>query len=364
MTLEHSDDGRAALKWWRIALVTTYTLISLLVVFIVQGEKVRADRNHALRISPTAVEPGLTPPDPLPSNTDFTEVKIGIYLEGIDDLSIKQSNWSPMFYLWFSWKGEKSLDPGNRFRIIGATIEKKELITERNGADGTNYQLYKLKTLNHKFFNTTRVPLDDHMLNIYVEDETRDVSKIRYVADKTANVSSRVKIPGYEITGSQMVVKPHTYKKAHGDPELMDQRTTFSQYNFAVEIRSNGIAIYFKFFIGLFAGVLLTLASFFTPATDGTRFGLPSAAYFGIIGNAYVANSIMPVGNHFGLTDFVTFTGLVTIALCVFGSLISYHYHRQTGGEGLSRQLDKISRKYIGLGFLIINILMPASAIF
>ena len=75
-----------------------------------------------------------------------------------------------------------------------------------------------------------RVPLDDHMLNIYVEDAVNDVGRLRYVADSASNVSSRVKIPGYNITGFSNVVKPHTYKTTYGDPRMAEgKHTTFRQ---------------------------------------------------------------------------------------------------------------------------------------
>ena len=366
MTLELTDDRKLFLKGWVAAIASAFLLLSLLVVVIVQGEKDHANRNHALRMSPTDVEPGKTPPDPLPSNTDFTEVNIGLYLEGIENLSVRDSHWSPTFYLWFRWKGDKSLDPGKNFRLVDAKIDKKELITDYSSADGNNYQLYKLIARNSKFFNTTRVPLDDHMLNIYVEDSVNDVSKLRYVVDMSTEVSSRVKIPGYNITGFSTVVKPHTYKTTYGDPRLANNsRATFSEFNFALTIKRSGIAIYLKLFIGLFAGVLLTMCSFFIrPSDTGPRYALPSAAYFGVIANAYMTNSLLPPSSSFGLSDLATGIGLFTISLSVVASLISGHYYLRKKEEEFSRQLDRLSWRSIGAGFLIVNIILPFCAFY
>jgi len=302
MSLELSDDRKIWLKFWTIGISIAFFLLSVLVVFIVQGEKSIANKNHALRMSATDVEPGKTPPDPLPSNTDFTEVKIGIYLEGVENLSVRDSNWTPTFYLWFRWKGNQSLEPGKNFRLVDAKVDRKELVDSYHGEDGTNYQIYKVIARNSKFFNTTRVPLDDHMLNIYVEDSVNDVSKLRYVVDPSTDVSSRVKIPGYNITGFSSVVKPHTYKTTYGDPRVEgNKRTTFSEFNFALTIKRSGLAIYIKLFIGLFAGVLLTMCSFFIrPSDTGPRYALPSAAYFGVIANAYMTNSLLPPSSYFG----------------------------------------------------------------
>jgi hypothetical protein len=69
-----------------------------------------------------------------------------------------------------------------------------------------------------KFFNTARVPLDGHMLNIYIEETRLDASRLRYVADPASNASSRVQVSGYTIDKSQQAVKTHTYRTTYGDP--------------------------------------------------------------------------------------------------------------------------------------------------
>lgn len=366
MTQELSNERKNLLKLWMFGISIAFILLSVLSVLIVQGEKDVSSRNHALRMSPTEVEPGKTPPDAMPTNTNFTEVNIGVYLEGIENLSVRDSNWTPTFYLWFRWKGDKSLDPGKNFRLVDAKVDRKELVDAYTGDDGVNYQIYKIISRNSKFFNTTRVPLDDHMLNIYVEDSVNDVSKLRYVVDPATQVSSRVKIPGYNITGFSTVVKPHTYKTTYGDPRVADNtRTTFSEFNFALTIKRSGIAIYLKLFIGLFAGVVLTMCSFFIrPSDTGPRYALPSAAYFGVIANAYMTNSLLPPSSYFGLTDLVTGIGLFTISLCVVASLVSGHYYLRKKEEEFSRQIDQLSWRFIGAGFLVVNIILPVCAFY
>ena len=357
---------KSFLRYWAIGITITYILIAVLVVYIIDGEKEKANRNHALRMSPDAVEPGKTPPDPLPPNTNFKTVHVGIYLDGIENLSIVESYWTPTFYIWFRWKGDKALDPGKYFRIVDGKIEKQDLQTSYITPDGTNYELYKVVARVSKFFNTTRVPLDDHMLNIYVEDSANDVAHMRYVADSSSGISSRVKVSGYNITGMSTVVKPHTYKTSYGDPRVTEgQRNTFSEFNYAVTIKRNGIGFFLKLFVGLYAGVLLTFCSFFIHASDtGSRYALPSASYFGVIANAYMANSLLPSSGHFGLADLVTAIGLFTITLSVVASLISVYYYLIKKEEIFSHELDMVSLKYIGVGFIAVNILLPVCAFY
>jgi hypothetical protein len=317
-------------------------------------------------MDPVAVEPGKTPPDPLPTNADFKIVNVGIYLDGIESFSIKDSYWTPTFYIWFRWKGEGSLNPGKNFRLVDGKIEKKDLQDSYHAPDGTNYELYKVVARVTKFFNTTRVPLDDHMLNIYIEDSSNDVRLMRYVSDPASDISSRVKVSGYDITGMGTVVKPHTYKTSYGDPRMeVNKRTTFSEFNYGVTIKRNSIGVYLKLFIGLYAGVLLTFCSFFIrPSETAPRYALPSASYFGVVANAYMAHSLLPSSGHFGLVDLVTVIGLFTITFCVVASLISVFYYLRKKEEDFSRALDKVSLRYIGAGFIAVNVLLPVCAFY
>ena len=364
MSSELPPQRKTFLKVWIFALAVIYLALGVLAVSTIENEKQTANRNHTLRMDAKAVEPGRTPPDPLPTNSDFINVELGVYVDGIDNFSIKDSFWTATFYVWFHWKGDKSLDPGKAFQLVDAKIEKKELLDNYSSADGTNYQRFRVVARINKFFNTTRVPLDDHMLNIYIEDSARDASKLRYVVDPATNVSSRVGVPGYRITGFSNVVKPHTYKTSYGDPRMAEgKNTTYTEYNFALTLKRSGAGVYLKLFIGLFAGVLLTIGSFFIrPSDTGPRFGLPSAAYFGAVANAYLVNSTLPSSGQFGLADFVTFIGLFTIFACFVSSLISAYFFLKREEKDLSRELDKVSWITIGIGFLIINIVLPVSA--
>jgi hypothetical protein len=366
MSVEFSADKKSFLRYWAIGISIVYILIAVMVIYIVQGEKDVANRNHALRMNPNAVEPGKTLPDPMPNNTDFKTVHVGVYLDGIENFSIKDSSWTPTFYIWFRWKGDKSLNPGKFFRVVDGKIEKQDLQDSYSSPDGTNYEVYKVVARVTKFFNTTRVPLDDHMLNIYIEDSSNDVVKMRYVSDPTSNISSRVKVSGYDITGFSTVVKPHTYKTTYGDPRVQEgKHTTFSEFNYGVTVKRNGIGVYMKLFIGLYAGVLLTFCSFFIrPSEAAPRYAFPSASYFGVVANAYMTHSLLPSSGQFGLADLATAIGLFTITFCVIASLISVYYYLRKKEEDFSRALDKVSLRYIGVGFIAVNVLLPVCAFY
>lgn len=359
-----SSQKRAFLMIWAGFIAIVYAHIGILTYSVIHGEKTASEAGHRIRLTPGAVERGQTPPDPIPETGNFLPVTIGLYIDGIDVFSIRDSMWSPTFYVWFSWKGDRALSPGANFRVVDGRIERKELQDEYYGADGTNYQRYRVIARMTKFYNTTRVPLDDHMLNIYIEDTRLDASKLRYVADPGTNVSSRVRVSGYRIIESGQAAKTHTYRTSYGDPrEPADMRRTFSMYTHGITIKRDGMCVYFKLFIGLFAGLALCFASYGLRASDvGPRFSMLAGAYFGAVSNSYLAGSLVPSSGQFGLVEYVTFIGLFTIFFSLLATIASMVIWNKRGDKELSRAFDLTTVAALSLGYLFVNVLMPLSA--
>lgn len=139
--------GAAKYKYlwgWMALMAAVYLCIGILAISVVQGEKTSSSSNHALRMAVDQVEPGRTPPDPVPAQGDFVPVTIGVYIDGIDNFSIKDSFWSSTFFIWFRWTGDRTLDPGKTFQLVDGKIEKKELLEEYYGPDGSNYQRFRV----------------------------------------------------------------------------------------------------------------------------------------------------------------------------------------------------------------------------
>lgn len=349
---------------WVVFLTLLYLGIGVAAVGVVNGERMTSVKTHEQRMTPGMVETGQTPPDALPAEATYVPVTVGMYLDNIDNFSIRDSGWSSVFLVWFRWKGDKNLDPGRNFQLVGAKIDKKDLLEELHDDGGTHYQRFRVTARFTKFFNTTRVPLDDHMLNIQMEDGARDVTQIRYVADTQSSVSSRARVPGYRITGHGTVVKNHTYKSAYGDPRMKEgTHKTFSEFNFGISVKRSDMGLYFKIFIGLFAGMLLTFTSFALRASEGgARVSMPVGSYFGAVANSYLVGSMLPSSGQFGLVEYVSFLGLFTIFTCLAASVVSMYIWQVVGNKDLSRAFDKATVTTIGLFYLAINIALPLCA--
>ena len=82
-----------------VAVVMGYTAIATL-------RQYRADalRLHQERMDPNVTEPGYTPADvALPPGARPNEVRVGVYVDRITDLSLESDAWTASFYIWFNW---------------------------------------------------------------------------------------------------------------------------------------------------------------------------------------------------------------------------------------------------------------------
>ena len=344
------------IKRFVIAIITVYVMATVLSAVLLRSKPPELASTPVAQIHSDAKTPE-TAPSASPT-TEPIKIHTGIYLDEIENVSIKDSYWTTTFFVWFTWKGDKSLDPGKSFQLVSAQILKKEIQDSYTSPDGTNYQCYKIVAKMTKFFNTTYMPLDQHVLDIYIEDAALDDSKLVYVVDPASNINPAIELPGFKIEGFSQDSQPHLYPTTFGDPRLSNgDFSSYSQYDYAIQFKRAGLGFFFKLFIGMFAGVLLTLGSFFIrPADTGPRYGIPSAAYFGAVGNTYMVNSLLPPSGLYGLTDLVTGLGLLTITLCVGATLLSTYYYLRKDDKEFSKAIDSASWKAFGACYFIVNI--------
>lgn len=158
------------------------------------------------------------------------------------------------------------------------------------------------------------------MLNIYIEDGSRDETQLRCAVDAGASkISSRVKVPGFDLFG--------------------------------------------KISLALFAALSLAYCVLFIKPSDvDPRFGLTARAFFGTVANIYLANSMVPDSGGFGLIDFVTGIGLVTIFIIVAESVMSLAIHGKLDDPEWSCALDRVTAAILIPCYIITNIVVARAA--
>jgi hypothetical protein len=354
-------NGRAFLIAWSILLILFFVIIGTFSLTKIDNLKKTSAARHADRMSASRIEAGRTAPElTLPAGSNPEKVQVGVYLDHLASISVADNTWSPEFYLWFKWSND-AINPGDTFDIIEGEIVSKQKQSEFH-RHGEHYEKYLIKAQITKYFDSLRFPLDDHVLTISIEDGKFPWKDLEYVSDiGHSNISSRVKIPGYIVTKHSLIMKPHTYKSNFGDPRLeKNNHATFSQHLYGVSIARDGLGIYFKVFIGLFAAVAISLLAFFIKPTDvDPRFGLGVGGFFGAVANSLLSVSFVADNGSLSLLDMVNMIGLISIFLTLVESTISLYLFDIRGEVALSRLFDRVSFTIIFIGFTLINIFIP-----
>ncbi len=321
-------------------------------------------RDHKARIDPKLTEDGKTQPESKPpaGHEDETpaDVKVGIYVDRIAALSMKESYWTVEFYIWFTWKND-DWNPGETFQVVGGEISKSTLIEEKP-VNGEHYALYRVIAKITKSFNTTRFPRDDHLLTIHIEDTQRPFYQLRYVADEVnSSISSRVSVPGYKIYDQTAVVKQHPYKTTRGDPDLPEgYKDTYSQFIYGIWIERPGWGLHIKMFLTLFAAVLIPSIGFFTNPTH--RLQVVVGSFFASVASVYISSTVVPDPGIVTLADIINGIGVLTIAVIMFQTVVSQYFYERQKLEDFSDAFDYATLVVlIGL-FIWLNISIPSAA--
>jgi hypothetical protein len=355
--------ARYWLAAWALLLIALFLVAGLSLVQSLRANRQAAAGRHAARIDPAADEPGVTAGDrDLPPDARPTQILAGVYVDRVLELSVKEVHWTVEFYLWFRWRGDTPKTCED-FQLVDGSIESKDQEADETVA-GERYQRFRVVAKITKFFDVSRFPCDDHQLTIAVELPAHVRQEVLFVADRdNTAVSSRVRVPAYDLGPATVLEKPHSYKTTRGDPRLATgTKSTYSQLRMGVGIERSGWGLYFKLFQSLYVAVMLALLAFFIRPTEvDPRFGLGVGALFAAVANAYVISSLVPDTGVLALADVVNGVGIGVILLTVVQSTVSLHLYTH-GREARSRTFDRLSFAVILPAYVLLNIALPLAA--
>lgn len=343
--------GLRRFQRWTAFLVLFFGGAGVLVGWIQSAERARQDNDWRAFLDPSAPDPGLTAADDIPADR-ARRVAVGLYLERITEVSIRDSRFRALVDIWFSWEGE-GFDPTEHLVVVDGTVESIKLL-EQVSEGGRSYRRYQAGIAIAKTFHIHHFPLDRHLLLIGLEDGDASRDELLYVPDlPNSAVSSRAAVHGYRIGPLRAVEKPHSYKTSQGRPGVAaGQRATFSQARFGLVISRDGWGSFVKMFHALFVAVAIALIPCFIRPTDlDPRFGLGVGALFAAVANSYLVGTLVPDTGEFALADWVNLLGIVTILLTIVESTVSLHLFDHCGERDLSLALDRTSFVVVAVGF-------------
>lgn len=366
MNLMFERNGKRITVIWSIFLFTFYIAAGYLASAKIVKDREESKQRQEQRIDPGKVENGRTAVNhqQLEAMTDesFDEVNVGMYVDRITSLSTKNNVWTVDFYIWFNWENQL-LAPGDNFQVVDGEISKREKV-KSSQKDGQHYALYRVTANITKFFNVVRYPRDNHLLTINIEDKNRQWKTFRYKGDvKATQISSRAKVPGYELISEDIISQQHAYKTSRGDPELpSDYQSIYSQITYAINIKRPDWGLYFKMFQGLFASVAISMLAFILGVSAKERYGLGVGAFFASVGSSYINLNHLPGVGVVTLVDMTNGLAMSTIFLTLLCSTISSRIASDGTQLEVAKVFNKVSLLFFVIGFTAVNVAMALLA--
>lgn len=293
---------------------------------------------------------------------EATRVKTGVYLENIDELDIKNSNYTVNFKIWFAWKGEAQLDLANHFEIYRGKINEKKIL-ENQTVGQEHYQLVEVSATINKVFWTTRFPLGSYQLRMYVQPQY-DIKEVVLLNDQeNSSMNTNMNISGFTPEKFATSISVQSIKTAKYLPG--DTATDFNCTEFltAIEINRKGLGLYIKCFIalvGTLGWVLITL--FICTYHEVDPLGMIPSALFGTVSNILVGANLVPDAIQAGLVEFVNIYGIMIIIFVALAVIKINRTREYYGNNELASILGKRLFWTILFFTLVGNLLLPLVA--
>lgn len=268
---------------------------------------------------------------------------VGVYLNQIYDVSMKDNRLSVDFYIWFRWKNPE-FKPHKSFEIVNGQIESRKTVYQ-DVIEGYQYAVVRVNANLIKFWDVKRFPLDDHVLTIEIEDSENEDFKLTYLADtKNSALSPDLNVPGWKVDRGWSEIVPYVYKTNYGDITLpSDSQSTYSRFIYSVDIIRPDMGYFWKLFLSSFIITLIAFLAFLIRPIDlDPRFGLGVGSLFAAVAAQYVVTSSLPDTNVMTLADQLQLVSIVFIFMSLVQSTVSLMYFEKDDIK-TSERLDRLS---------------------
>jgi hypothetical protein len=274
--------------------------------------------------------------------TGRNDVYVGIYVNQVYDLSLKENRYVADFWIWFRWKND-AYKPLETLDVIdGRSTSIEHKLYDPELKNGYHYAQARVTATITRFFDVTNYPLDNHALHIQIEDSRYDAGVINFLPDtENSHCDKDVDVSGWAITKTLAAVEPHTYETNYGDPTAPKQ-STYSRFDFAIDIARVGWGGFAKLYFALFISVFAGLLQFRVAAKEIiARLTLGVGAIIGVMTSQFVIVESLPETDQLNMADKFHMLGMlfvfISLAESVWVSNLAEH-HR----EKLARTIDNI----------------------
>ena len=207
------------------------------------------------------------------------QVRTGMFLANLYGLNMEEHSFYADFYIWFKWRGD--IDP-TQIEFVNA-IEKWSMNNATFDGDstpvilkdGTKYKIYRIEARFFHSFSLNQFPLDEHVLDIQIENPEYPIEELIYVPDtNSAMIRPTLNLVGWNNKGCRLLSKMHDYGTNFGNPEENAQR--YSNLTFTVTLSRPPSYFLLKMLLPIFVVILVSIGALLLhPNHMDTRSSLP-----------------------------------------------------------------------------------------
>ena len=207
------------------------------------------------------------------------KVLTGIHLMNLYNLNMDEHSFYADFYIWFKWKGR--IDPTNiefvnlieKWSMNQATFDGDSAPVKLK--DGTNYKIYRIEGRFFHSFSLNRYPLDEHALDIQVENPDFPIDSIVYLPDtNAAAIRKSLNMVGWDMKTCKLVSSVQDYGTNFGNPQ--ENARSYSNLTFTATLARPFSYFLLKMLLPLFVVMLVSIGALLLhPSYIDTRSSLP-----------------------------------------------------------------------------------------
>lgn len=285
-----------------------------------------------------------------------TQVQVGAYVLRLSNVSPRDGSFEVDMWLWFRWLGS-DVRPDQTFELAGGVIESRtdaQIIVD----EGMNYATTRVQARIYHQFDVRRFPLDDHVINILIEDAELEEANLIYVPDEGTALDPEVSVAGWDVGLGQPVVESHTYATDYGLRSSPTEQAVYSRLVVPITLERTSYGTLFKSFWISLLSVLLGLLAFLVKSDDlDARFGMGVGSIFAASANAFVISDTLPQTTIVTLAEQINLIAVGVIFTSVFISIWSLRL-RYAGRDEESLRVDRWSMIGLAVIYVVLNVLV------
>jgi hypothetical protein len=277
-------------------------------------------------------------------------VVIGVYLNDVQSLDLREHSYAMDVYIWFRWRDE-GISPEQSMEIVNPSElwgHTSELLYEQpiRLPSGELYQVRRVQGRFSRKFFFDNYPYDRQQLVVEFEDSVHETNRLIYQPDAEAvAVNPRLKLPGFIVEPPQLTVEKFSYPTSFGDTRRTEPNA-YSRVIVSLPIARPKITITVKLLLPVLcvvlgASLMLLLKTTYVDA----RLGIGITSLLTVVAIQLAANETMPSVDYLILMDKIHLAAYVYV---LAGLAIVLRTARQ-----IETQQIENAQRFQRLGFIL-----------